>query len=81
MLVRAAAQAHSVRTVHSSVLPLRVLPERCLPADSLLPGHRPAHDARCAAVGNRAMSTPISEMMTWAARSPIPGIVASRLVC
>ena len=68
-------------TVHSSVLPLRVLPERCLPADSLLPGHNPAHDARCAAVGNRAMSTPISEMMTWAARSLIPGIVASRLVC
>jgi hypothetical protein len=25
----------------------------------LLPGHNPAHDARCAAVGNRAMSTPI----------------------
>src|SRR4051794_2997697 len=27
------------------------------------------------------MSTPISEMMTWAARSPIPGIVASSRIC
>ena len=26
--------------------PLRVLPERRLPADSSLPGHRPAHDSR-----------------------------------
>jgi len=24
---------------------LRALPERCLPADSLLPGHNPAHEA------------------------------------
>lgn len=71
MLVCPAAQAHSVRIWQSSWLPLRVLPERCRPADSLLPGHNPAHDARCAAVGNRDISTPISEMMTWAERSPI----------
>src|SRR3712207_1981302 len=32
--------------------PLRVLPERRLPADSSLPGHIPAHDARCLWVGN-----------------------------
>jgi hypothetical protein len=28
------------------------VPQRCFPADSLLPGDNPAHDARCAAVGN-----------------------------
>jgi hypothetical protein len=26
------------------------------------------------------MSTPISEMITWAARSPMPGIVVSNVV-
>ena len=65
----------------AELLVARVLPERCRPADSLLPGHKPAHDARCAAVGNRLMSTPISEMTTCAERSPIPGIVASSAVC
>lgn len=81
MLVRAADQAHSVRTEHSSVLPLRVRPDRCLPAHSLLPGHSPAQEARCAAVGNRVMSTPISEMITCAARLPISGIVVSSWIC
>jgi hypothetical protein len=38
VLVRPADQAHSVSSARSSLLPLRVLPERCLPADSLLPG-------------------------------------------
>ena len=36
------------------------------------PGHRPAHDARCPAVGNRLMSGPISAWMTSAARIPTP---------
>ena len=36
------------------------------------PGHRPAHDARCPAVGNRLMSGPISARMTSAARIPTP---------
>src|SRR5664280_2310015 len=67
--------------VRTSWLPLRVRPDLCLPADSLLPGHKPAHDARWAAVGKRDMSTPISEMITCAARSPIPGIVRRRLIC
>src|SRR6266498_3239925 len=57
------------------VLPLRRRPERRLPADSLLPGASPAQAARCLAVGNRAMSTPISETTTLATRSPIPGMV------
>ena len=39
------------------------------PADSLWPGQTPAQDARCAAVGNRDMSAPVSAMtisaMTW----------------
>src|SRR6266536_3113208 len=53
------AQAASTRMVHRCALPCRVLPLRCLPADSWLPGHSPAQDARYAAVGNRDMSTPI----------------------
>ena len=40
--------------------PLRVLPDRRLPADWSLPGHIPAHDARCLSVGNTVMSSPIS---------------------
>src|SRR6478609_4161638 len=39
---------------------LRVRPEKCLPADSLLPGHMPAQDASCCGVGNRLMSAPVS---------------------
>jgi hypothetical protein len=61
--------------VRRAWLPFRVRVLPCLPADSLLPGHSPAQDARCPAVGNRDMSTPISEMITWAVRSPTPGIV------
>ncbi|MDT5207645.1 MAG: hypothetical protein QOF67_60, partial [Mycobacterium sp.] len=52
-----------------------------LPGGFVVTGHNPAHKARCAAVGNLAISTPISEMITWAARSPIPGIVANSSVC
>src|SRR5664280_1491265 len=72
------------RAQATSWMPLRVRPDLCLPADSadsLLPGHKPAHDARWAAVGKRDMSTPFSEMITCAARSPIPGIVHRRLIC
>ena len=39
----------------------------------LLPGQRPAQEARCPAVGNRVMSTPISAMIVSAARLPDPG--------
>jgi hypothetical protein len=56
-----AATAHWLRISLSQRLPLVVLPERRLPPVMLLPGHMPAHDARCAAVGNRVMSTPIIE--------------------
>src|SRR5215470_6240186 len=37
-----APRAASMRALRSQRLPLRVRPERCLPALSLLPGHRPA---------------------------------------
>ena len=45
---------------------------------SLLPGQTPAQDARCAAVGNRAISTPISAMIVSATRWLTPGMVSSR---
>jgi hypothetical protein len=40
--------------------PLRVLPEKCLPADSLFPGQMPAHEASWRAEGKRSMLVPIS---------------------
>jgi hypothetical protein len=49
-----------------------------LPADSLLPGHMPAHDANCRSLGNRVMSAPISAITTSAVRRLMPGIVSSR---
>ena len=73
-----AAEAHSVRISPSHRLPLVVVPDRRLPPVMLLPGHIPAHDARCAAVGKRVMSTPISAMMHSAARLPTPVMVSSR---
>src|SRR6266508_602302 len=79
--VFAAARAASIRIDWTWVLPLRWRPLRRLPADSLLPGANPVQAARWAAVGNRAMSTPISEMTTVAARSPTPGMVIRSCAC
>src|SRR6266545_7994596 len=76
-LDRAAAFADSVRVVRSHLEPLRVLPERCLPADSSLPGHIPAQEARRAEEQNWAMSTPISAMIASAERRSTPGMVSS----
>ena len=60
-------------------LPLRRLPERRFPADSWLPGHTPAQDARWAAAGKYPVTlAPISEMTAAAASGPMPGIVVSR---
>ena len=42
----------------------------------LFPGQTPAHDAKCAGVGKRVMSTPISAMMHSAARLPTPTMVS-----
>ena len=41
-------------------------------------GANRAHEHRCAAVGNRDMSIPISATMTQAASGPMPGISSSR---
>src|SRR5512132_3469618 len=37
-----------------------------------------AHDTSCPGVGNWAMSSPTSAMMTWAARRPIPATSSRR---
>src|SRR6266536_6593942 len=42
----------------------------------LLPGQRPAQEARWPAVGNTAMSAPISAIMHSAARLPTPVMVS-----
>lgn len=47
-----AAWAASTRTARSHLEPLRVRPKWYLPADSLLPGHSPAQEARWTAEGN-----------------------------
>ena len=75
--MRLAAVAASIRFARSHLEPLRVLPERRLPADSSLPGHTPAQEARCLAVGNALMSPPVSAMITSAVRRWMPGIVQS----
>src|SRR3981189_3195263 len=55
-------------------VPGRVRRDLTLPADSLLPGVVPAHDARCCAVGNLGMSAPVSAPTTSGVSPPIPGI-------
>src|SRR6266849_6704404 len=52
--------------------PLRVRPERRLPADWSLPWHCPAQEARWRSLGKTDMSTPISARMFWAVRVSIP---------
>ena len=60
------------------MLPWRRRPEWRLPADSWLPGHSPAQEARCAASGKYSRtSAPISEMTAAAASGPMPGMVFS----
>jgi len=53
--LRSLAIAASVRAWLSHLLPLRVLPERCLPAERSLPGHWLAQEARWRADGNTLM--------------------------
>ena len=48
-----------------------------LPADSFIPGHTPAQDARWPAVGKIVMSAPVSAMITSATVCEMPGIVTS----
>jgi hypothetical protein len=49
----------------------------CRPADSFIAGATPAHAARCAAVGNRVMSAPVSATIVSATFGPTPGMVCS----
>src|SRR4051812_1243340 len=72
-----AAIAASLSAALSQREPLRVRPERCLPAERSLPGHCPAQEAKCRALGNTVMSGPISAMITSALRRWTPGIVQS----
>ena len=44
---RPAAWPASTRAVRNHLDPCLVRPERCFPADSLFPGHMPAHDDLC----------------------------------
>src|ERR1035438_1346110 len=79
-LVRDAALADSMRAMRSHFEPLRVFPEKCLPADSLFPGQIPLHDANRPADPKRLMSTPISEMIASADRRLTPGMVSRRSI-
>src|SRR3954467_13391104 len=54
--------------------------DRRFPALSSFLGHRLAHEIRCAAVGNRPMSVPISAAIICALSSLIPGMVVSSSV-
>src|SRR3954468_5487351 len=71
--------AASLSAALSHLDPLRVRPERCLPAERSLPGHCPAQEARCRAEGNTVMSGPISATITSAVRRWTPGDRAQQL--
>src|SRR5450631_2150084 len=61
--------------MRSHLEPLRVCPEKCLPADSLLPGlMATTHDARRPEGPNWLMSGPISAKITSAERRLTPGL-------
>ena len=56
---------------------MRVYPLRRLPALTSLPGHTQAHEAKCWALGNDAISSPTSVSSASAVRRATPGIVHS----
>src|SRR5215218_10160773 len=58
-----------ISACRSAWLPLRVLPLRRLPPRSALPGHMPAHEARCRASEERRRAAPTSARGTAAARA------------
>ena len=45
----------------SQTLPRFIGPGMCLPALSLLVGHKPAHEERCAAAGNESFCADLGE--------------------
>jgi hypothetical protein len=58
-------------------LPLPVELDLVLPAEALVVGANLAHDTRCAALGKRPISVPISAMSSCAPILPTPGISSS----
>ena len=72
--MRDAAHAASTRTVLTCLPPWLVLPLFFFPALSLLPGHIPAQEQRCAEVGKLPMSRPISAIKSSHTLSCMPGI-------
>jgi hypothetical protein len=70
--------AASTNPCFKYLLPLGVLPERCLPLVSLLLGTTPAQAVRCQSEGKRIRSTPTSGTIRIAKRRFTPGIVSSR---
>src|ERR671930_2808550 len=67
-----ATWAISTRICRSQRLPFHVLPLKRLPPLSWFPGHLPAQEARCLALGKRLRSVPISAIRLAAARCPTP---------
>ncbi len=72
-----AAQAHSTRVVRSQRFPRGIFAGLALPPVQLFPGQTPAHELRCASVGNCAMQGPISARMLAAPSCLMPGTVCS----
>ena len=52
----------------------RDLPLNCFPPDTLLPGHKQSHEAKCFTVFHAVRSFPISDKMVNAVLESIPGI-------
>ena len=72
-----ADQAACTMPVRSQRLPCPMVPEKRLPALSLLPGASLAQLTKWAAVGKRLMSAPISASNISAVRRLTPGMVSS----
>lgn len=66
--------AQVIRISRKRQLPFVVLPLFLFPALSLFPGHNPAREARCPAVGKRLISVPMIASMACALVSPVLGI-------
>ena len=69
----ACPHAHSMMVLRRNTLLWVILRDLYFPLDTSLRGFSPLQDARCAAVRNLVMSTPISAINDVAARSLMPG--------
>jgi len=75
--VRLAAWAHSHSRRRTYRFPFRVRPVLRLPADSLLPGQMPTHEANLSALPKAVISVPISTSNMAAPMMSMPGRVQS----